>query len=157
MHPVLALFAPDYEIKRRQRQTRGGIHRPDDGNPTHGGVIVGISLGFTSMADMSLAFLFGFFEPKFQDFLRNLSRVIETMSPKVKMVSFVPDEDRGEARFADTTVSPHHKLLGSLPARAGARRYSADRQCAVTPLAGRFLTRQRPRVQRETNVPQPID
>src|SRR5207248_1534484 len=36
MHPVLALFAPDYAIERRQRQTRGGIHRPDNGNPTHG-------------------------------------------------------------------------------------------------------------------------
>jgi hypothetical protein len=36
MHPVIALFAPDRDIERRERQTRPGIHRPDDGDPTHG-------------------------------------------------------------------------------------------------------------------------
>ena len=30
------------------------------------------------------------------------------MSPNVKMVSFVADEDRGQRRFADTTVSRHN-------------------------------------------------
>jgi hypothetical protein len=35
MHLVLALFAPDRAIERRERQTRGCVHRPDNGDPTH--------------------------------------------------------------------------------------------------------------------------
>jgi hypothetical protein len=35
MHPILALFEPDNEIERRERQARGGIHRPKNGDPTH--------------------------------------------------------------------------------------------------------------------------
>ena len=35
MHPVLALFAPDRAIKRRKRQARTQIYRPEDGDPTH--------------------------------------------------------------------------------------------------------------------------
>src|SRR5881227_2412073 len=36
MRRILTLLAPDQQVYRRQCQTRGGIHRPDDGNPTHG-------------------------------------------------------------------------------------------------------------------------
>src|SRR4051794_17145522 len=36
MRPILTFLAPDQQIYRRQRQTGGGIHRPDDGNPAHG-------------------------------------------------------------------------------------------------------------------------
>src|SRR4026209_2457557 len=36
MRPILTLLAPDQQVYPRQRQTRGGIHRPDNGNPTHG-------------------------------------------------------------------------------------------------------------------------
>ena len=35
MHPVLALFAPDRAIERRERQTCTHIYRPEDGDPTH--------------------------------------------------------------------------------------------------------------------------
>src|SRR5438094_7196107 len=35
MHPVLALFGPDHAIESRERQTRGCVHRPGDGDPTH--------------------------------------------------------------------------------------------------------------------------
>src|SRR5215471_4749782 len=35
MRPVYALLAPDQEVYSRQRQTRRGVHRPDNGNPTH--------------------------------------------------------------------------------------------------------------------------
>jgi hypothetical protein len=36
MDPVLPLLAPDQESYPRQRQAGGGIHRPDNGDPTHG-------------------------------------------------------------------------------------------------------------------------
>src|SRR6266480_7248630 len=35
MRPAFALLAPDEEVYPGQRQTRGRVHRPDDGNPTH--------------------------------------------------------------------------------------------------------------------------
>src|SRR5438034_9545710 len=35
MHRVLALFGPGHAIESRQRQTRGCVHRPGDGDPTH--------------------------------------------------------------------------------------------------------------------------
>ena len=35
MHPVLALFAPDRAIERRERQTRRRVHRPGNGDPIH--------------------------------------------------------------------------------------------------------------------------
>ncbi len=36
MYPVLPLFAPDQQRYPGQRQTRARIHRPDNGDPTHG-------------------------------------------------------------------------------------------------------------------------
>src|SRR6266545_1921720 len=35
MRPAFALLAPDQQVYPRQRQTRGRVHRPDNGNPTH--------------------------------------------------------------------------------------------------------------------------
>src|SRR6266496_541957 len=35
MRPTFALLAPDEEVYPGQRQTRGRVHRPDNGNPTH--------------------------------------------------------------------------------------------------------------------------
>ena len=35
MDPVLPLLAPDQQSYPRQRQAGGGIHRPDNGDPTH--------------------------------------------------------------------------------------------------------------------------
>ena len=35
MRPVLALFAPDHAVERRERQTRSGVHRPYNCDPTH--------------------------------------------------------------------------------------------------------------------------
>src|SRR4029077_10714551 len=36
MDPVLPLLAPDEQRYPRQRQTGGRVHRPDNGDPTHG-------------------------------------------------------------------------------------------------------------------------
>src|SRR5438034_11510729 len=35
MHPVLALFAPDRAIERRERQACRPVHRPGNGDPIH--------------------------------------------------------------------------------------------------------------------------
>ncbi len=40
MDPVLPLLAPDQQRYPRQRQTRGGIHRPDNVDPTHGITVI---------------------------------------------------------------------------------------------------------------------
>ena len=40
MDPVLPLLAPDQQRYPRQRQTGGGIHRPDNGDPTHGITVI---------------------------------------------------------------------------------------------------------------------
>jgi hypothetical protein len=44
IHAVLPLFAPDRAVERCERQTRARIHRPDNGDPVHGG---SLTLGFT--------------------------------------------------------------------------------------------------------------
>ena len=35
MRPAFTLLAPDQQVYRRQRQTGGRIHRPDNSNPSH--------------------------------------------------------------------------------------------------------------------------
>src|SRR5438046_9538088 len=40
MRPVSTLLAPDQQVDPGQRQTRGRIHRPDNGDPTHGSPVI---------------------------------------------------------------------------------------------------------------------
>src|SRR4030095_8864804 len=35
VHPPAARLAPDQQIEPRKRETHRGVHRPDNGNPTH--------------------------------------------------------------------------------------------------------------------------
>src|SRR5437763_2269442 len=46
--PAFALSAPDRSTAGRERQTRSGIHRPEDGDPIHGNVAAAGSTPITS-------------------------------------------------------------------------------------------------------------